>query len=258
MKILKRIWNNPVWSKVIAAGIIAILALVPISIWWNIILMFLVTKIEIWMYLLILFFLCGLYFGIDINLKKRSNQQAKNAIIIYCDLLNSISNFIMLEYWDVFIDNAMRGIVIEEFIDNQRDFNLLILSTIWPNKWKKIKKRILIMNIEYNDYVSTFLQHADLIGNSYKEIKYYQTGVFNPKYDEMLDDYKKWALEWYKKLNNFVFSLNNLIETSITVLPIENLKQSLRKKYMLEDTMGVYNKLQPTITLPHKKYSTRR
>jgi len=55
----------------------------------------------------------------------------------YIEILRSISNILLLSEWDVFIDNAIRGIVIDNFIENQELFNKLILTTVWPKKYSK-------------------------------------------------------------------------------------------------------------------------
>jgi len=57
----------------------------------------------------------------------------------YIRIILKISDLLLLSSWSVFIDNAPRGIVIKDFINNQGDFNKLILTTIWPKKYTSIK-----------------------------------------------------------------------------------------------------------------------
>jgi len=253
----KKIWSDPVWSKVIAAGIIALLVAIPIKIWSSAIKDVLTARIEVWHAIVAMTILAGLLGVARILWQVHKKTKYKRSRDFFVTLFKSMTDLLMLEYWDSFIDNAVRGIVFEQFMDNQGQFNKLLLSLIWPNGYGRLKNKLEDMNREYNAYLESFSKHAEPRGDHYKEVKFYKTGGRNPKYREMLDEYREWNYEWYRALHNFVFSLNELIRLANRQIPREDLIKSFHRTYTINDNQGVYNQMRPTIALPLGKIKER-
>jgi hypothetical protein len=211
------------------------------------------SKIPVWIVFLVYIVGISVYFLVYKMLDKKRTIKANKERVEYIEKINTLSGLLLLDYWDVFIDNAMRGLVAKEFIHNQRDYNAYILSIIWPKSLTKLKKKYLLLNSDYNKYVICFLRHAKLDSQIYREDKFYKAIPNNPDYERMLSEYDLWTKQWYASLHNYVFSLNNIIEQANKDLDSRKLLTTLRHKYLLEDTMGVYHSLQPTIQLPMKK-----
>jgi hypothetical protein len=172
----------------------------------------------------------------------------------YINIVLKICDHLLLPVLSIFIDHAPRGIVMKDFIFNQEDFNRLILSTIWPKKYKKIKKLILSLNDAYNSFIKTFLEHSELLNNDYfREIKFYKTNGFNKNYDKDFERYKQWCKKWYYELNYFVYVLNSLIEKINCNFNNIQIPGIIKNKYLIEDSLGVYNmEAKPTLHLPKR------
>jgi len=249
--VILRIWKDPVWSKIIAAGITGIILSFPIKKNYQIIVDFFHTEITIvvWCLFPLIIFVSAMTYIVS-SLVNKQHDKADN---LYSVIVNKISVFLLLDNWSPFIDHAIRGLVYDRFINNQRDFNELVLTTLWPRKNRKIETKIHNVNNEYNKFITIFTQHCKLEGNIYREIKYYKVGGFNKNYDKDLVDYKKWSSDWYLCLHNLIVELNELIVLCNKYLPIDSLSETLHKKYLIEDSQGIYNQMNPTLMQPTKK-----
>jgi hypothetical protein len=160
----------------------------------------------------------------------------------YLEILESLSDILLLYKWDNFIDNALRGIVISDFIFNQELFSKFILTTIWPSKYMNLKKIIFKLNKNYNEYIGIFVCHAEFRGGYFKEDKFYANeGKWNDNYDDDLERYKIWSRKWFQALNNYTYTLNKLIDLSNKYFSDEDkFPECLKTKKTMDDSLGVY------------------
>jgi hypothetical protein len=129
----------------------------------------------------------------------------------YLELFNELSNILLLPDWDKFYSYAKRGYVQEEFISNNKRFCKLLSSTVWPKKYICIKNNIILLNKKYNDFISIFMQHAELAKKYFKEIKFYAEIESGSDYDTDFKKYEVWSLQWKQALIDYVNTLNTLI-----------------------------------------------
>jgi len=116
------------------------------------------------------------------------------------------------------------------------------------------KKLIIELNLAYNEYIKTFLEHSEIIRNDhFREIKFYKTNGFNKNYDRDLELYKEWCKKWYHELHYFIYILNLLIEKINYKFNFIECPDVIKNKYLFEDTQGVYNSEgKPMLYLPRK------
>jgi ABC-type uncharacterized transport system permease subunit len=91
VKYFWKAWKDPVWSKVISTGLIALIVLIPISFLWNNVLSILRSKIELWIVFIILIILTVIQFLIKYLLSSEKEQDKQ----IYSNVLNKISDYIL-------------------------------------------------------------------------------------------------------------------------------------------------------------------
>ena len=129
----------------------------------------------------------------------------------------------------------------------------MILTAIWPKYFQRIRKRYILTNKAYNDYVEYFSKHCYLDQSIYREDKFYKSNGFNENYDEDLAKFNKWQKNCFVKFHNFVFNLNRLIKMVNSQIPKNKIRNNLHKMYVLNDAMGVWSNMKPTLYLPMKK-----
>lgn len=81
--------------------------------------------------------------------------------MVFSDLIDTITVALKLDHWSWFIDNAVRDLVSDSFVDAQGILNKKLLNTIWPQKNKKFKTAIVELIKSFDQYITHYLTNAD-------------------------------------------------------------------------------------------------
>jgi hypothetical protein len=195
-----KIWKDPVFSKIISNAIWAFPAGAFITfVKTNNVSLLYPVPLYIPILLIIVFLIIA-----SIKIQVRNQNTGINEK--YTIILTHISNILLLDRWENFIDNALRGILIEDFVENQEIFSRLMLSTIWPKKFKNMKMAIENLKIKYEEYLNKFSEHSYYTKGWYKEDQFYKSMGWNKNYNDDLEKYTTWSKERFLCLNNYVYS----------------------------------------------------
>lgn len=188
-----------------------------------------------------------------LKLIEKHREKQKESKKEYIEILKKIQMFFFLDRWDNFIDNAVRCILYEKFLN--ADFTHMISTTIWPKKYHKIKKLMLDLNITYRAYTNIFNKYVEYSGDGFcREDLTYKKFHDNKTYDDSVKKHNLWQRQCYYAMNNFVFDLNKLIETLNRLFDKSDLPLVFQSKYAIYDSLGTWSDCNPTRWVPDRKY----
>ncbi len=190
---LKNIWKDPVWSKVIAGIILAIIGGLISCLWQNIketvLLLWPIftcaikqnrSSISVALLILLLLFAVLKRVRYSALLKQKSLQ--KNPMVsaqidqsqsdkLYSKLVDSATKNLFLHRWQDIGDYANSGILYGDFVNGVGIFGTKVFRTIWPGNKPRLENAIKNLSKRLDDFVRHFCSFAVLENNVWKEDK---------------------------------------------------------------------------------------
>lgn len=165
-----------------------------------------------------------------------SNQEPDPDELVYSDLIDTITIMLKLEKWHWFVDNAVRNLVHEDFVDAQGILNRKLLGAIWPDKKPKLKKSIIELLNGFDCFMSHFLSNAELRQHFLGKDLTYKRVRSNAEYYKYKEKEDRWADINFLLLCNYTNKLNMFASD---VREFSNpMYFRLSGKFLIEDEQG--------------------
>jgi len=171
----------------------------------------------------------------------------------YTNMVNRITEELILERWGWVCDNAFRCILVEEFVDGINSFCEIAHRAIWPDRYDELRDAII--NLSERLYI--YLQHFMTLAiykegepGHFREDKSWKK-KWRQDYDEYAEKSKTWETKSVNLLTNIVIALN---EYSKAVRSSLNSSYFLYQgKFTLIDSMGMSTDgFTPAFYMPEK------
>lgn len=130
--------------------------------------------------------------------------------LIYTTIIDSLTSILKLEYYNWFMDKAVRQLIHADLIDAYNSIIQKKLTIIWPSKYPELKKTIENLIESYINYIEQYLKGAELKQETeFYKPKTIQKGTFLVKDDLYKSDMQNfWAQKNFMLLCNYVYNLN--------------------------------------------------
>ena len=170
---------------------------------------------------------------------------------VYMDLVNFITEKLMLSKWDWLSDHAVRLLLYDEFVEGSDDVYFTIQKMVWPNKLPDIERSIINFSERLNTYIKHFLSNSRLR----EDMKWHvEDKTWKRTWRSDYHEYAQKSEEWQKKSTNLLFN---------TVVALNEYADSVRKylnhkymiyngKFIVNDAMGVLSEMMPSFYIPDK------
>ncbi|MFT5702336.1 MAG: hypothetical protein ACI8ZB_005253 [Desulforhopalus sp.] len=175
---------------------------------------------------------------------------------IYSNLINSITNNLLLSHWHYFADHAVRFLLSEEFVDGANHLFTIVHKTIWPGVHPELEESIKNLNDRVSSYVSLFVEKATLRKRDENDVGYFVEDMWwkrqwREDYHVYAEASKLWERKCLSMLFNIVVALN---EYADSVRRFVNPSYFIYEgKFIIDDSMGVMSEMVPAIHIP-KEY----
>lgn len=167
---------------------------------------------------------------------------------LYSQLVNAVTDDLLLSHWDVISDNAVRGLLVDKFVEGSSRFSEQMFRTVWPGDKPQLESALRNLDERIDIYVKHFLSLARLRADAvWVEDKSWKS-VWRDDYDDYAERSEKWVQKALKLLLNIVVALNEYAEAVRRYLNPDYF--FLQGKFTLCDSMGVTNGLQPIHYMP--------
>ena len=180
--------------------------------------------------------------------------------LVYANLIDTIDSIFQLNNWNWFIDNAVRQLIHESFIDAADTATYLQIKTIWPKKYPKLTKAIKELLESYIKYITQYLEGADKteFSDFFKSLSTPGNPLNNPDYFYLSDKNNLWARINFQLLSYYTVKLNQFAE--IVRRTINPIFYRVKGKFIIVDSFGTHLgdwgvMLEPTIETVEKKLS---
>lgn len=157
----------------------------------------------------------------------------------YTNLVNVLTEHLMLGHWGWVCDNAFRCILVEPFVDGINHVCEIVNRAVWPGDYDHLKRAILNLSERLYAYLQHFMSLAMYVEGEpghFREDKRWKK-VWRDDYDEHAERSKAWETKAVNMLSNVVVALNQYAEA---------VRSSLNSSYFLYegqftlmDTMGM-------------------
>lgn len=172
----------------------------------------------------------------------------------YTNLINAITEKLNLLSWDWFSDNAIRGIVADNFIDGVGDIDLYLFKAIYPGKYPDLENTIKNLIKRAREYVNHFTSNSKLDQHGFhRGINFHKRIYPNPRYHEELIEYRRWEVKCSRLFFNLTHALNEYAETVRKYIKPDYFK--LQGKFTIMDNMGVLNRGDSASYLPDNYFA---
>lgn len=219
-KYIKKIWQifKKIFSLKIISSLVGIIAgLTTIIINWKLISKVLLDKellnkilnlkISVWIILIILVLIVVIYLVkkmyLDKNKLKDDEKIAIQAIIDSAVELCNLKNWNNWTSWTVGLSPQWE----KAQVRNIDKFKETVLATIWPpSKKTGIERAAIVFSILIQEAVNTFLEHAELSNDTYREVRFYQEYRRNNieyseiEYQNEVAEFDKWQWKCFEKM----------------------------------------------------------
>lgn len=167
---------------------------------------------------------------------------------LYAQLVNSATENLHLDNWDTISDHAVRGLLLDRFVEGSATFGEMVFRTVWPEDKPDLERAIQNLNSRVEAYVKHFLSLARLRNDTaWVEDKSWKK-VWRDDYDKYATRSEKWEKKGMNMLANVVVALNEYADAVRRHLNPDYFL--LQGKFTLYDSMGVTNELRPTHYIP--------
>ena len=121
---------------------------------------------------------------------------------IYTDLVNFITENLLLSNWDWLSDHAVRLLLYDEFVEGVDKFWLIIQKMVWPNKLPELERSIINLSERLSAYIKHFLSNSRLRENMKWHV---EDKTWKMTWRSDYYKYAEKSNEWQKKINKFAF-----------------------------------------------------
>jgi hypothetical protein len=157
--------------------------------------------------------------------------------MVYSDLIDTITILLQLEKWPWFIDNAVRELIHNSFVDVHGILNRKLLGTIWPDKKPELKQAIINLLKAFDRFMENFLSNAELRRDNFWGADLTYKRIYpNPDYHKYKEKEERWANIHFWLLSDYTNKLNKYASA---VREFSNpMYFRLRGKFLIEDQLG--------------------
>lgn len=133
---------------------------------------------------------------------------AKQAIV--ASIVDSTVNLCDLDNWQSWTSFALSP---NPKWDKDRpdkifDFRQNVIAAIWPEEFEELKRAAISLSVILNRAAQTYLEHADLKGDTYFPFKFYKAMPSNPNYNSDLEEYEQWLGDCYSLIKQATKAAN--------------------------------------------------
>jgi hypothetical protein len=132
--------------------------------------------------------------------------------LVYADLIDNITKFMMLDKWFGFTLNATSDLLNCDFLISRTQCTALHMKTIWPDKYPELAQSIKDVIEAFINYVKHFETNAalDHKGNYLQADKSYKSKICDSEYyDLCAKKVNEWSMKNYYLLCIYTNKLNN-------------------------------------------------
>lgn len=157
----------------------------------------------------------------------------------YTNLVNVITEHLMLGHWGWICDNAFRCILVEPFVDGVHHVCEVVNRAVWPGRYDNLRIAIQNLSNRLCAYIQHFMSLAMYVEGEhghFREDKRWKR-VWQKDYDEQAERSKAWETKVVSMLSDVVLALNQYADA---------VRASLNSSYFLYegqftllDTMGM-------------------
>lgn len=157
----------------------------------------------------------------------------------YSNMINRITEDLILDRWGWVCDNAFRCILVEEFVDGINNFCEITKRANWPDGYGELRDAIVNLSDRLYVYLQHFMTLAIFMDGElphFREDKSWKK-TWRQDYDEYSEKSTKWETTSVNLLKNVVIALNEYAQAVRSSL---NSNYFLYEgKFTLIDSMGM-------------------
>ncbi len=170
---------------------------------------------------------------------------------IYTDLVNFITENLLLYNWDWLSDHAVRLLLYDKFVEGVDNFWFIIQKSVWPNKLPELERSMMNLSERLSAYIKHFLSNSRLCENMKWHV---EDKTWKMTWRSDYDKYAEKSNEWQKKSTNLLFNVVvALNEYADCVRKYLNPKYMIYQgKFIINDSLGVLSEMEPSIYIPNK------
>lgn len=183
-----------------------------------------------------------------------SASPADPDLMVHADLVDTITTSLQLDQWPWFIDNAVRDLVHNDFVDARGTLNSRLLATLWPSARPKLTTAAKNVITAFDDYMGNFLSRAELRGNNYLAADKSYKRYVNANYDRDAAAEDRWSQRNFTLLCQYVVRLNKFADAVRSTL--NPMYHRLAGRFLVIDSLG-YRLREPGIFDPTEPYVRR-
>jgi len=160
--------------------------------------------------------------------------------LFYAETTDLLSNILQLQQWSWFIDNAVRHLIHQDFIDAADVITERLIAIDWPKSKPELKMAMENLMIAYSKYIEQYLEGAkprergEFYGPDYS----YKAIYPNPNYGYESAKVDLWAMKNFFLLYKYAAKLNVFVKS---VREHSNpFFFHIKGKFLIEDTLGTH------------------
>jgi hypothetical protein len=147
----------------------------------------------------------------------------------YSQMVNRVTEELLLDRWSWVCDNAFRCLLVEEFVDGINSFCGITNCAVWPRGYNEVRNSLVNLSDRLYKYLHHFMSRALYVEGTdgkpghFCEDKTWKK-TWRDNYDEYAEQSKKWKQTSLDMLANVVVALNEFANA---------VRESLKPAYFL-------------------------
>lgn len=167
---------------------------------------------------------------------------------LYAKLINAATEQLQLGRWETISDHAVRGLLLDSFVEGAGAFGTLVFKTIWPGKKPELEAAIKNLAERVDTYINQFMKRARLRSDTvWVEDKTWKR-TYREDYDKIAAEAEVWEQKTVNLLANVVVALNEYANAVRQHFKPDYFV--LQGNFTLSDSMGVTNELREVHYMP--------
>lgn len=166
---------------------------------------------------------------------------------LYSDLINSATEGLMLENWDIVSDRAVNATLLKDFVSGVGLFGAKVFKANWPGERTDLEEKIRNLSTRAHAFTSHFMSLARPWGD-----KFIEDRTWKRQWRHDYDNYAERSDAWYKKhfllLRNLVMALNEFADGVRGSINPEYF--FFEGKFTIYDSLGTTNEMEQVYYLP--------
>jgi len=169
---------------------------------------------------------------------------------LYSMLVNAATEGLQLARWEAISDHAIRGLLLNSFVEGAGSFGTKVFKTVWPKKKPELEAAIRNLAERVDAYIKYFMTRARLRSDAWWVEDKTWKRKWRDDYDELTADARAWQQKTANLLANIVVALNEYASSVRSQLKPDYFL--LQGNFTLYDSMGVTNNLHEVHYMPSK------